>query len=147
MKMLMLMESSPSSPLPASSEDKTVYSENFSAKSIENSNAISISAGIKSREAKPALLALPASFVNVTASSEDIYFDVSDEKTPSENISNLTNAPAKKEETLLCPAPSETLPSETLPLETLPCPTPSVGTEAAPPALPSPAHCFRPSLE
>jgi hypothetical protein len=74
----------------------TASSENFSAKSIENSNTISISAGIKSREAKPALPALsapPASFVNEAAPSEDIYFDAADKKTPSENFSNFTNAP------------------------------------------------------
>jgi hypothetical protein len=46
--------------LPASSEDKMASSENFSAKSIENFNTISISAGIKSREAKPALPVLSA---------------------------------------------------------------------------------------
>jgi hypothetical protein len=55
-------------------------SENFSAKSIENSNTISISAGIKSKKAKP-------------APSKDIYFDASDKKSPSDNFSNFTNAP------------------------------------------------------
>jgi hypothetical protein len=42
----------------ASSEHKTASSENFSARSIQNANAISISAGIRPREAKPELRAL-----------------------------------------------------------------------------------------
>jgi hypothetical protein len=41
-------------------------------------------------EAKPTLLA-PVEVE--TASTEDIYFDASDKKTPSEDIPNATNAP------------------------------------------------------
>jgi hypothetical protein len=67
-----------------------VPSEYFSAKSIKNSDAILISTETMPSEMD---LAPPASFVNKTASSEDIYFDASDKKTSSENFSNFTNAP------------------------------------------------------
>jgi hypothetical protein len=50
-----------------------------------------VSAGIKPREAKPAP---PAPLLDETATSEDIYFDASDKKTASEDISNTTDAPA-----------------------------------------------------
>jgi hypothetical protein len=76
--------------LPASFKDKTASSEKFSAKSIKNSDAISISTETKPSEMDSVP---PASFVNETVPSEDIYFDASDKKTPSEDISNATNAP------------------------------------------------------
>jgi hypothetical protein len=72
---------------PAPPLNKTASSENFSAKSNGNADALLVSTGTEPSEVEP------APFVNKTASSEDIYFDASDKKTPSEDIPNPTNAP------------------------------------------------------
>jgi hypothetical protein len=82
----------------ASFEDKTASSENFLAKSIENSNAISISTGTKPSEMEPAL---PVSF-------EDIYFDASDKETPTEDIPATTNMPVTSSAVVLAAVPTKT---------------------------------------
>jgi hypothetical protein len=68
--------------------NKTAPSENSSAKLIGNTNAAMVSAGIKPREVKLAPL------LDGTASCEDVYFEASDKKMPSEDIPATIDAPA-----------------------------------------------------
>jgi hypothetical protein len=75
---------------------------------LENANALSISDGSKPSEAKPALPAPPVPLFDETAPSEDIYFDASDKKTPSEDLPNPTSAPVTSSAVVPAAVPTQT---------------------------------------